>query len=224
MKETNTQYLIDFKNIEILRNKRSIFEKLNFKLKRGELLYISSISSKVSSTLISSFYAHSPVRGENARILDYNLIDISREEINALRQRIGLVLKDQFLYENLSLLDNLEKFQDILSAISNKESKENLADWLTQFGLDPTQEASKMDDGESVLYAVAKSMLNKPEILFIEDHFSLISFDHQMRIMDLIVDRIRRDGISVVMIQSNSDFIERYPGMICTIVESVVKV
>ena len=222
MEESN--YIIKYSNVEIQNKGIPIFKNLDFLLKQGELMYLAGTSSAGSRILLASFYAHASINGNEAKILDYDLLDITREKTTELRQRIGLVLSENFLYENISLEENLHRFQDIFSEISSKTTDQNLNEWLMSFDLDPVALPEHISENDRILFSLAKAMLNKPQILFIEDHFSQLNFNSQTMIMDKIIQRIRAFQLSVVMIQSNSDFIDRYPGLIYTCDEIKSKV
>ncbi|MBT8190067.1 MAG: hypothetical protein KJO29_06530, partial [Bacteroidia bacterium] len=164
------------------------------------------------------------VEGDKVEVLGYNLLDISREEITELRQNVGLVLKDYYLYENLTFRQNLEKFKDIFTEISDTVIDHDLDYWLKSFGLDPEMKTSDADESDEIMYSVAKALLFDPKIILVEDHFSMLSIDNQFRIMNHLTERIVEGEMSAVMVQSNSEFIERYPGKIYMLEEHGTKV
>lgn len=219
MKDSQNNYLIDFTKVDILKNEETVFESLDFKLKPSEILYLANISSVSSSYLLSSFYAHSKLRGTKAEVLGYDLINIERQDITELRQRIGLVLKDQFLYENLDLLANLERFKDVFCEIASIKITADLEEWLSAFELDPHSKPEDLTPGEKISYAIVKSLIHQPEIIFLEDHFCDLEYDEQVRIMNNFLNKVDMSKMSIVMVQSNSAFIERYPGMILSVKE-----
>ena len=224
MEENKQKSWIEFSDVAIKKHDNVVFEHLNFILNPGELLYLAGASSEASNLLISSFYAHADVEGKKAEILDYDLLDISREEITDLRQNVGLVLRDYYLYENLTFKENLEKFKDIFIEISDANIDVDLSEWLKSFGLNPDITSADAEDGDEILYSVAKALMFAPKILLVEDHFSHLRMENQIRIMNHLTERIENGSLSAVMVQSNSEFIERYPGIIYMLDEQTTKV
>ncbi|NNE27150.1 MAG: hypothetical protein HKN09_09925 [Saprospiraceae bacterium] len=205
---------INYRNVDLYDRDKLVYEKLNFQLKKGELLYIAGSDNEIAHLILSSFYAHARLEGEFAQVLEYDLMDIDRSAVTALRQSIGLVLNNQFLYDNLSLEENFNKFKDIIGELFAGPIQTDSRAWLASFGLNPDSMPGDISANERVIYSFAKALLHQPKIIFVEDQFAQLELESQIVIMDTLIERLRAETCSVVMVQSNSEFIERFPGMI----------
>ena len=205
---------INYKNVQLYDRDQLVYDKLNFQLKKGELLYLAGGDNTLAHLLLSSFYAHARVEGDMAQVLDYDLLDIDRSSVTSLRQSVGLVLNNQFLYSDITLAENFEKFKELISELFAGPIYTDTNAWLSSFGLDPDSLPEEITANERVIYSFAKALLHHPKIIFVEDQFAQLELENQILIMDTLIDRLRQETCSVVMVQSNSEFIDRFPGMI----------
>ena len=214
-KSTSTDSLyINYRNVKLYDRDKLVMDKLNFQLKQGELLYLAGSNSELAHLLLASFYAHARVEGEIAHVLDYDLLDIDRSSVTYLRQSIGLVLNNQFLYDNTSLENNFNKFKELIAELFAGPIYTDTREWLSSFGLNPDSMPEDISINERVIYSFAKALLHNPRIIFVEDQFAQLELENQIVIMDTLIERLRQETCSVVMVQANSEFIERFPGMI----------
>ena len=86
--------IVDYSDVELLRNELVVLKHVNFSLEAGEFVYLIGKVGSGKSTLLKSMYAEIPVQGGSARVLDFDLNAIRRADIPMLRRQIGIVFQD----------------------------------------------------------------------------------------------------------------------------------
>ena len=86
--------LIDYKNVEILRRDYLVLKDVSFQVGEGELVYIVGKVGSGKSSLLKTMYADVPIVSGEAEVLGYDLINLKRRQVPALRRRIGVVFQD----------------------------------------------------------------------------------------------------------------------------------
>lgn len=102
----------------------------------------------------------------SARVLGYD----TRREADAIRQRCGALLEHTGLYERLTALDNLNFYGSIYH-IPPAERGQRTQTLLKGFGLwdKRLQTVSTWSRGMKQKLAIARAMLHKPELLFLDE-------------------------------------------------------
>lgn len=163
---------IEFQHVSFSYDgKRDVLKDISFKVKHGETIaFVGSTGSGKSSiiNLFLRFYEF-----ERGRILidGRDIRDYSQDQ---LRQRIGLVLQDPFLYHG-TIASNIRLYQDQLSQSDVEEAARfvDAHDFIRQLpqGYDNpvTERGSTLSSGQRQLLAFARTVATKPKILILDE-------------------------------------------------------
>jgi ATP-binding cassette subfamily B protein len=147
-----------------------IIEKLSFRIAPGEHVALVGPTGSGKTTVIRLLCRlYEPQQG---RIL-LDGVDIRELSINSLRQRLGVVLQDTFLFSG-NVADNLRLDADI--------SSDTLARLCAELGLDPLlarlpdglatelrERGGNLSSGERQLLAVARVAIRDPAVLVMDE-------------------------------------------------------
>ncbi len=209
MTETN---LIHFIGVDIYQNEQHVLNNIDFEVNQGEFVYLIGKTGSGKSSLLKALYGELRLKSGSATILDYNLIKIRRRKILALRRRLGIIFQDFQLLTDRNIYDNL-KF--VLKATGWKKKKEIVArinDVLTKVGmLDKLKSMPhQMSGGEQQRIAIARALLNDPEIIIADEPTGNLDPETTEEIMRLLFD-ISSNGKTVVMATHDYDMMLKFP-------------
>lgn len=169
---------IEFKNIYFKypnTNEYSL-EDISFSLKSGETLGIIGPTGSGKSTLTFLLQKlYSPTKGD-ILLNDINIKEISKKSI---RDQIGIVLQESFLY-NKTIFEN---FKMVKPDVTKKEIEEvckiaNVYDDIKKFpkGLDTVvgESGSSLSGGQRQRVSIARTLLLNPNILIFDDSLSAV--------------------------------------------------
>lgn len=130
-------------------------------------------------------------------------------------QRLGIetTYQELALAPNLTVAENIflgreltRTFGGVLTIRHKSRMVEMTDELLDQLDLDisPTSTVDNLSGGERQLVAIARTMLTDPTLVIMDEPTSALSVEAAEKILDLI-ERMRREGASVVVISHNFD-------------------
>ena len=205
--------LIRYKNVEIRQDTQIVLSDVNLTVQSGELVYLLGRVGSGKSTFMKTLYAEVPVHCGEATFLDYDLTAIRRRQIPYLRRKIGIVFQDFQLLNDRSVEDNL---LFVLRATGWKDKKvmhNHIQDVLGQVGM--SDKAYKMpyhlSGGEQQRIAIARALLNTPDIILADEPTGNLDQDTAQDIMTLL-NSISKAGMTIIMSTHNRLWPELFPG------------
>ncbi|MFL4359231.1 ABC transporter ATP-binding protein [Streptococcus uberis] len=162
---------IEFKNVSFSYDgKQKILDQISFKVNKGETIAFVGSTGSGKSSIINVFMRFYEFQ-EGQVLIDG--VDIRRYSQEALRQSIGLVLQDPFLYHG-TIASNIRMYQDI----SNQEVKaaaefvdadQFIQKLPNQYDAKVTERGSSFSTGQRQLLAFARTVASKPKILILDE-------------------------------------------------------
>lgn len=210
--------LIDYQNVSIYQADKCVLQNVNFHIDEGEFCYIIGKVGSGKSSLLKTLYCELDlVEGETekADILGYNLMEIRRKEIPALRRELGIIFQDFQLLHDRTVRKNL---QFVLKATGwkNKEDiNQRIEEVLEEVGM--AEKIDKMphelSGGEQQRIAIARAILNTPKIILADEPTGNLDPETACNIVRLLKD-ITKTGTAVVMTTHNIPMLDKYPGIV----------
>lgn len=204
-----------------------VLDDLSFSLQRGEIVALIGASGSGKSTLIRALSGLTPVdssRDDNSSsriavmgqpIQHRGKIDCARE----LRARIGVIFQQFNLVPRLSLLTNvclgllgrLPTVQGMFGYFSDKE-KLKAMQALARVGIaeHALKRASELSGGQQQRAAIARTLVQGAELLIADEPIASLDPASARRVMDLISDMNRRDGLTVFVSLHQVEYALKY--------------
>ena len=100
-----------------------------------------------------------------------------------------------------------------IGGMSVQEAKENALYFIKLLGLENRQNhfPSELSGGEQQRTAVARALMNKPEILLMDEPTGNLDTRNSMRILDVIFELRQRLGLTLVAVSHDSHFSKSFP-------------
>ena len=179
-----------------------ILSHIDFDLYEGDFTVIMGASGSGKSTLL---YALSGMDCATAGQVLYggrDLVSMKEKELARLRHTdFGFIFQQMHLISNLTLFENV-----VVSGYLNKdksaaEVKERANALLFQMGIDEvkTHLPSQVSGGEQQRCAVARAVINTPDILFADEPTGALNRQNSIEVLNLLTD-LNRSGQSVLMV------------------------
>lgn len=207
--------IVDYSDVELLRNELVVLKHVNFSLEAGEFVYLIGKVGSGKSTLLKSMYAEIPVQGGSARVLDFDLNAIRRADIPMLRRQIGIVFQDFQLLTDRNVYQNLRFVLDATGWRNANEKEERIDKVLKRVGM--ANKSYKMphelSGGEQQRIVIARALLNNPRLILADEptgNLDPATGDSIVRTLREIAET----GTAVVMATHNLQLVEQYPARV----------
>lgn len=208
--------IISFKDADILNGETKVIYRLNMDIYPGDFVYIVGKVGTGKTSIIKTMIAENPLGAGSATVCGYDLTAIKPKEIPFLRRKTGVVFQDFQLLMDRSVHDNLEF---VLRATGWKETaaiEKRIEEVLTAVGMQ--RKAHKMphqlSGGEQQRIAIARSILNEPEVIIADEPTGNLDNETADGIMSLLTAINREKGTAIVMVTHNRQIFDKYPGKV----------
>ena len=176
--------------------KKPLIKNLSFKVKKGEILFISGKSGLGKSTLldlISGFHDNNLIWTGKIYL---NKIDITN--ISIQNKRIGYMLQDYFLFPHFNVRNNL-----IFSLPRHTRSKkEQVLNYLKQVNMVEFSDhyPSQLSGGQKARIACLRAIISNPNALLLDEPFSSLDKKTMKSFQNFLFDCVKKLNIPCVIV------------------------
>lgn len=181
-----------FKDVSIKYGERTILEKMNWTMRRGEKWLLQGENGSGKSTLLSLVFCDNPQSYAN----DITLFDRKRgpgQSIWEVKSRIGFVSPELTMYyrKNITCLEVVASgFFDIIGSprSSSAAQQETARQWMALFGIGYLGQTSflNVSTGERQLVLLARAFVKKPDLLIMDEPLHGLDRAQKRRVNDII--------------------------------------
>lgn len=212
--------IISINNADIIGGDNIVLYGVNMEIFPGDFMYIVGKVGTGKTSIIRTIIAENrPSRG-TVDACGYNINTIKQSEIPFLRRKMGVIFQDFQLLMDRSIHSNLEF---VLRATEWKDKSaidKRIKEVLEKVGM--AAKAHKMphqlSGGEQQRIAIARSILNNPEVILADEPTGHLDKHTADEIMNLLWGINKDLGTAVIMVTHNLDIFDRFPGraMLCS--------
>jgi len=212
MDEIKDTKIIDIKNATIALKHNIVLTDVSFTIERGEFVYLVGRTGTGKSSLLKTLYGDLDLYEGECTIAGMDIKKIKRKQIPFLRRKLGIVFQDFQLLTDRSAKENL---LFVLKATGWKEKKKmenRIHEVLKSVGLETKghKMPHQLSGGEQQRLAVARALLNDPELILADEPTGNLDPETSREIMDLLKD-LSDNGRAIVMATHDYSLFERYP-------------
>lgn len=207
---------IEYKNVNIYQDDVCVLDKVDFHVDEGEFIYIIGHVGSGKSSLLKTLYCELDIHeGEEAVVLERDLLKIKRKEIPSLRKELGIIFQDFQLLHDRSVDKNLQFVLKATGWKSKKDINERIDEVLEAVGMQDMKQKMpyELSGGEQQRIAIARAILNKPRVIIADEPTGNLDPETADNIVSLL-KQISLTGTAVVMSTHNLPMLDKYPGIV----------
>ena len=178
------------------KEKKPLIKNLSFKVKKGEILFISGKSGLGKSTLldlISGFHDNNLIWTGKIYL---NKLDITNASIQ--NKKIGYMLQDYFLFPHFNVKNNL--IFSLPKQTRNK--KEQALDYLKQINMVEFSDhyPSELSGGQKARIACLRAIVSNPDALLLDEPFSSLDKKTMKSFQKFLFDYVKKLNIPCIIV------------------------
>lgn len=196
--------MIEMKHINLSFKDKNLFTDQEIKIDSGKITLITGESGSGKSTLLFELarltdYANKEYIYENGKMSDLD------EE--SFRRKIAFVFQDCRLFNDLSVIQNIEFFSQLGEVEFKKDKMMNLLDEL-DLNIDLNGEVKVLSGGQKQRLLILCCMMKEPEIIFFDEPTAYLDDENRRRMRKIIYDLCYKYHKTVVIASHDLDMLE----------------
>lgn len=187
--------ILELKNIDYIIDKKQILKKKSAKIIQGKHLLIHGPSGSGKTTFMNIMAGLLKPTSGSVIYKDTNYEKLSTYEKDNLRfTNFG------FIFQKIHLIGHLNIEQNIAIA-QNKNKRERINELMIGLGLydKRKQKARDLSVGESQRVAIARGVVNNPEIVFADEPTSALDDLNTQQVMKLIFSQVSKTKATLIV-------------------------
>lgn len=202
----------EIKNLsyKYLNQNNLLFDKVNFKIKKGDVVGIAGSSGSGKTTLVDIICGLNVISSGNILIND---IHLNNYNLSSWMNKIGYVQQNTYLIDD-TIKNNLYLFSNKNNLDIGQNQNQNLPKFLDFIDNLPEkvntivgENGKYLSGGQAQRIAIGRALLSRPEILILDESTNSLDEDIEMEIINEII-KLRSD-ILLIFISHNKKIIDR---------------
>jgi len=204
------QSVVRFEGVSMRYGREAeVLKDISFELPRGSFHFLTGPSGSGKSTLLKLIYLSEQASRGRIEIFGQDLALLKRADRPLMRRKIGVVFQEFRLLEHLTVFDNAA----LAPRIAGRKPaayRSDVADLLAWVGLGDRMHAMPpaLSGGEKQRLAIARAVINRPEILLADEPTGNVDEAMALRILRLFTE-LNRVGATVLIASHDTDLVLR---------------
>ena len=182
---------------------------ITFKVDQGDFVFIVGHSGAGKSTIIKLILNQlKPTSGE-ILIDDINIAVGTKEQINQIRRKIGVIFQDYQLIFDKSVEENIALILDIVSYPKDK-IQEKIDEVISKVGLENRRFLfpSQLSGGELQRAALARALALDPEVILADEPTGNLDPENSWNLVKLLKDINQKNNTTIIMTTHNYEIVD----------------
>ena len=179
------------------KSKSNVLDKVSFEIDKGQFIGIVGESGSGKSTLMKLLSRlYSPSEGK-IKIDGY---DIDKVELYSLRRQIGIVPQEPILFsgtvmENIALTQSEASNDEIINAAKLAEAHDFIMNLPSGYSTNVGERGTSLSGGQRQRIAIARTLLNKPQILILDEATSALDYNTEKKLCDNLINNLKDNTV-----------------------------
>ena len=177
-----------------------VLKGIDLEVQKGEVVCIIGASGSGKSTLLRCINLLEEADSGHIWFENQDLMDL-KVNLNALRQKIGMVFQGFHLFNNKSVLDNCTLAPMTVKKIPKAQAEKNAIQHLKTVGLEDFiyADSRRLSGGQKQRVAIARALCMEPDIMLFDEPTSALDPEIVGEVLD-VMKQLAKAGMTMVVV------------------------
>lgn len=198
--------MIKIENLTKKFDKNEVLKGINLEINKGEVLAIIGPSGSGKSTLLRCInLLETPTSGKV--IFEGTELTHQNNNLNKLRQKMGMVFQNFNLFPHKTVLDNIVLAPKLLNMNDLNQLKQEALALLKKVGLEDKADVypSQLSGGQKQRVAIARALAMHPDIILFDEPTSALDPEVVYDVLNVMKD-LAKEGMTMVVVTHEMGF------------------
>lgn len=198
--------VITVKDLHKSFGKLEILKGINIEIAKGEVVVVIGPSGSGKSTFLRCLnLLEVPTSGEIS--FEGELITAKNHNINATREKMGMVFQQFNLFPHKKVIDNITLAPIQVKGVSAKEAEATADELLKSVGLQDKKEAypSQLSGGQKQRIAIARALAMQPHVMLFDEPTSALDPEMVGEVLE-VMKKLAEGGMTMVIVTHEMGF------------------
>ena len=200
-----------------------VLKGISTTVKKGEVLAIIGPSGSGKSTFLRCLnLLEEPTGGEI--LFEGSKLNDPKSDINALRERIGMVFQQFNLFPHMTVKENIELAPMKVLGKSKEDAAKKADELLKRIGLFDKADSypNQLSGGQKQRIAIARALAMEPDVMLFDEPTSALDPEMVGEVLDLMKE-LARSGMTMAVVTHEMGFAREVATRVIFIDEGVIK-
>ncbi|MFB4327480.1 amino acid ABC transporter ATP-binding protein [Paenibacillus sp. CR_12] len=198
--------MITVKDLHKSFGKLEILKGINIEIAKGEVVVVIGPSGSGKSTFLRCLnLLEVPTSGEIS--FEGELITAKNHNINATREKMGMVFQQFNLFPHKKVIDNITLAPIQVKGVSAKEAEATADELLKSVGLQDKKESypSQLSGGQKQRIAIARALAMQPHVMLFDEPTSALDPEMVGEVLE-VMKKLAEGGMTMVIVTHEMGF------------------
>jgi len=173
--------------------------EISLDINEGELVFLTGPSGAGKSTLLKLIAGMEKPSGGMLQVSGQDMRKLNRTTLPFLRRKLGLIMQQQRLLNDRTVLHNV-MLPLVISGATTQEAKERATVALERVGMLGKAQAlpKTLSGGEQQRVSIARAVVHKPRIILADEPTATLDRENGRMVLDMI-EAFNRAGVTCVI-------------------------
>ncbi len=206
MTNASNEPIIRIEHVWKFFGQMAALQDVSLDVHRGEKVVIIGPSGSGKSTMLRSINRLEEI---NSGLIAVDGVDINdpKNDINKIRQNLGMVFQQFNLFPHKTVLDNLTMAPIKLRGMSKKDAESLAMDLLKRVGIGDkaTVYPAMLSGGQQQRVAIARALAMQPQLMLFDEPTSALDPEMVGEVLDVMVN-LAKDGMTMICVTHEMGF------------------
>ncbi|MCQ2530496.1 MAG: amino acid ABC transporter ATP-binding protein [Lachnospiraceae bacterium] len=197
---------IHVENLHKSYGKSEVLKGISTDVYEGEVVVVIGPSGSGKSTFLRCLNGLEEITSGKVIVDGHNIAD-KKENINKIRENVGMVFQHFNLFANMNVLRNLTLAPVDLKKATKEQAKETAIEMLGRVGL--AEKANELPEnlsgGQKQRVAIARALCMKPDIMLFDEPTSALDPEMIGEVLQ-VMKQLAADGMTMVIVTHEMGF------------------